>query len=154
MRAAARLIRCVIAPALAVLAAACARDAGQFDEPARRALALFDLARGAERDEARLADLFRTIGDEGQRAALYDALDRLPGADRPEVGRVERLDPLGRVVVEVLCRLEGSAEARYTVQLERDAEGRPRVTAFDGPGVSWPPRGRPGDSGLTSWPEP
>ena len=155
MRTASRLKRAVLLPVLGVLAAACGRDAGPADEPERVALSLFELAQGVRPDEARLTELIEQAGGDRRRASLYDSLERLREAGRPEVVGVDRLDPLGRVVVEVRCRLEGDAEAYYTVQLEpASGGGRLRITAFDGPGVSWPPRRGPHEMGLSSWPEP
>jgi len=140
--------------ALVALAVACSRDAEPVDEPSRLALSLFELARSPAPDETRLAAVIEPGGPDRDRAALYDALGRLREAGRPEVRRVDHLEDLGRVVVEVVCRLDGDAEELYTVQLEPDAEGRLRVTGFDGPGVSWPPRGRSTGPGLSSRPEP
>lgn len=142
-------MRSAALPLCALLATAWACRARPEEQPVRE---LFDLARQAEPEEARLAALFDL--EAGRSAELYDALDRLPAARRLEFRRVDRLDPLGRVVVEVTCALEGGAEASFTVQLEPDAAGRLRIGAFDGPGVSWPARKRPAGSGLSTWPEP
>ena len=148
MRAPRRLTRCASA-VLLVLATACQRSPEE-----RRVRELFDLAGPAERDPAAIAALFGSELRDRPPAELSDALDRLPGSARPQIARVDRLEPLGRVVLEVACALEGGGEARYTVQLEPDAQGSLRVTAFDGPGVSWPRKGRPAGTGLSSWPEP
>ena len=148
MRAARRLTRCGAA-ALLVLAAACERSPEH-----ERVEELFELAGEADPDPAAIAALFGGEVREPLTAELFDALGRLPGSARPEIATVERLEPLGRVVVDVACALDGGGEERYTVQLEPDPAGRLRVTAFDGPGVSWPRKGRPVGTGLSSRPEP
>jgi hypothetical protein len=44
------------------------------------------------------------------------------------------------------------SESDFSIQLEQVEESDWRVVGFHGPGVSWPPRRRPRDSGLTTWP--
>lgn len=150
---AARLLIGGVCLLAAIGAAVSCRPATEaMDEPSRLTLELFELARQNEPDAARLDQLFEMQSDERWQARLYDALEQLGSDGEVEIEGVEPLEGLERVVVDVARRLRAEGEARYSVQLGLDDQGRWKVVAFDGPGVSWPRRGRQG-TGLSTWPE-
>jgi hypothetical protein len=157
MRAAGRLTRTCITLGVAVWFAACGPATEPLDEPSRITLQLFELGRDGEPDDGQVALLFDDGADAGGgglwRARLYDALGELARAPEPRVTSVERLDGLERIVVDVECDLPFEGRAAYSVQLSARPDGRLTVVAFDGPGVSWPPRQRGRSSGLSTWPD-
>ncbi len=131
----------------------CTPDVEPLDEPSRLTLELFELAGQDEPAIERLERIFEMRSDGRWQARLYDALRQLDSDGEVEIERVEPLEGLERVVIDVARRLRADGEARYSVQLRLDGQGRWKVVAFDGPGVSWPRRGRQG-TGLSTWPEP
>jgi hypothetical protein len=153
MRANRLLIAGVCAAACAAWLASCRPAETPLEPPAQQALLLFDLARNVEADEAQVDSLFDANDDEAWRADLFDALDQLADVADAEIERVVQLEAVDRTAVDVVCTTGAGGQARYSVQLAENEEGQWKIVAFDGPGVSWPPRSKPRGTGLSTWPE-
>jgi len=133
--------------------AACTPAPEPLDEPSSRALEIFTLAHGGDPVDARVEELFDAESNEMWRARLYDALSELARVDEPTIEHTEPLEGLDRMVVDLMGRLPGEGEARFSVQVERREGDVWKVVSFFGPGVSWPPRRTGKGSGLSTWPE-
>lgn len=118
--------------------------------PEGTALDLFRLAALPDRQDEQLHATFELPEDEARLAALHDALDLLSAAIDPRVERIEPLEGLDRVVVDLRAGLPAGGEASYSSQLESTADGRWVVRWFCGPGIEWPPHRRPEGQGLTT----
>jgi hypothetical protein len=126
----------------------CGEPPAPRDPAAEAALVLFELARGGEPEEERLA---RALGSPPPhaRAALLDALATLAAQPVPHVVDVERPAGSDHAFVELESRLEGGGAARFTVRVFRSESGAWLADWFQGPGVEWPVRAAH-DEGLSS----
>lgn len=132
---------------------ACAPAPVPLDEPSSRALEIFDLARGGDPDDARVAKLFDIESNGMGRARLHDALSELALVDELAIVDTETLEGLDRRVIDLTGNLPGEGQADYSVEVERREGDEWKVVSFFGPGVSWPPRAKGKNSGLSTWPE-
>ena len=132
---------------------ACAPAPEPLDEPSSRALEIFDLARDGDPDDARVAELFDVESSGMWRARLHDALSELARVDELAIERSETLEGLDRRVIDLTGRLPGEGQADYSGEVEHREGDMWKVVSFFGPGVSWPPRSKGKNSGLSTWPE-
>ena len=153
MRAAGRLIRSGWTLAFLAGVLACAPAPEPLDQPSSTALEIFDLARGGDPDDARVAELFDVESNGMWRARLHDALSELSRVDELAIEHAETLEGLDRRVIDLTGRLPGEGQADYSVEVERREGDVWKVVSFFGPGVSWPPRAKGKNSGLSTWPE-
>jgi hypothetical protein len=153
MRATGRLTRRAWTLALVAGLLACAPAPEPLDQPSSTALEIFDLARGGDPDDARVAELFDVESNEMWRARLHDALSELSRVDELKIERIETLEGLDRRVIDLTGRLPGEGQADYSVEVEHREGDVWKVVSFFGPGVSWPPRARGKNGGLSTWPE-
>ena len=147
-----RLPRAVLVTAVSapLLFPACAPPEPEPPTPEGVALRLFALADLDEPSADQLSACFEPPEDAALRAALLDALEALQPVAEVEVQRVEPLEGLDRVAVELTAPLEAGGLAHYSVQLAATGEGDWIVRWFSGPGVEWPRHRRPSGEGLTT----
>jgi hypothetical protein len=126
------------------------REPADSGGPGQTALQLFELARSEQPSDDMIVTLFGAGLDERQRTALLEALSDLPIPLTVEPVGIEALQELDRVVVDLTAGLPAGGLAHYSLQLEPAAQGEWRILWFQGPGVEWPRRERPGGEGLTT----
>ena len=133
-----------------VLASGCREPRG--GEAGRAATALFAVAREADRESGRAADLFVPPPSGAVRAKLYDVLDELARVEDTRVVAVEPIDGPDRVAVDLLGSPATGAVAHYSVHLVR-RDGLFRIEWIGGPALRWPARPAVArESGLSSSP--
>lgn len=98
---------------------ACAPAPVPLDEPSSRALEIFDLARGGDPDDARVAKLFDIESNGMGRARLHDALSELALVDELAIVDTETLEGLDRRVIDLTGNLPGEGQADYSVSQRR-----------------------------------
>lgn len=123
-------------------------------DPRAAALALFDVAGRPQPAAAETAAVIDGAVASRDPVGLVEALSRLGRARDPAVVAVDTLETEGSAVVDIDAALSGGASGRFSVHVERRADGTWRVVSLSGPGVGWPRRAMPAGEGLTVSPPP